>query len=271
MRVKTTVTEKKLAANRLNAKRSTGPRTERGKNVSRFNAVTTSLFARHIVIPAHDEDDADPQKQFSGLLADLQKEYRPEGASEVFCVAQMAECMWKQRRISRSEKSLVETRARQQVRSHESHRRASQLATYCFSTLEKALQEIQTTRTLSLETRTAMLRDLESLPDIGLQVPKLGASDDHGQNENGFNDQLVRAMEEDRARLFDGIGRMANLDELATTHAARVLPDADDLEQMLRYDKALQKKFDWALQRLLESQARRQRAAAAASEHARLQ
>ena len=36
---KKTLTQKTLAANRLNAKRSTGPRTERGKNYSKFNAV----------------------------------------------------------------------------------------------------------------------------------------------------------------------------------------------------------------------------------------
>ena len=34
-----TVTEKTLTANRLNAQRSTGPRTQRGKNYSKFNAV----------------------------------------------------------------------------------------------------------------------------------------------------------------------------------------------------------------------------------------
>jgi len=32
------------------------------------------------------------------------------------------------------------------------------------------------------------------------------------------------------------------------------------LDQILRYDKALQKKFDWAHQKLLESQQRRQKA-----------
>jgi hypothetical protein len=36
---KKTLTEKTLAANRLNAKHSTGPRTEQGKNNSKFNAV----------------------------------------------------------------------------------------------------------------------------------------------------------------------------------------------------------------------------------------
>jgi hypothetical protein len=106
-----TVTEKTLAANRLNAKRSTGPRTERGKNTSKFNAVTTGLFAKHVVIPSCDRDGYqngnDPEEQFSKLLEALQQEYKPEGPSEVFWVAHMAECMWKQRRVSRSERSFV--------------------------------------------------------------------------------------------------------------------------------------------------------------------
>ncbi len=49
-----TVTEKTLTANRLNAERSTGPRTDRGKNTSKFNAVRTGLFAKHVIIPLCD-------------------------------------------------------------------------------------------------------------------------------------------------------------------------------------------------------------------------
>ena len=52
MRIRKKVTEKKARANRNNGKRhSTGPRTARGKNVSRFNCVKHGLFAEHVVIP----------------------------------------------------------------------------------------------------------------------------------------------------------------------------------------------------------------------------
>ena len=37
------------------------------------------------------------------------------------------------------------------------------------------------------------------------------------------------------------------------------------MDQILRYDRALQKKFDWALQKLLESQQRRRKAQAPVS------
>jgi hypothetical protein len=47
--------------------------------------------------------------------------------------------------------------------------------------------------------------------------------------------------------------------------AARAFPQEEDMDQILRYDRALQNKFDWALQRLLESQQRRQKAQASAS------
>ena len=59
MRCTKTVTEKTLAANRLNAKRSTGPRTERGKNTSKFNAVKAGLFAKQVVIPLCDGEGSD--------------------------------------------------------------------------------------------------------------------------------------------------------------------------------------------------------------------
>ena len=84
MRCRKTVTEKKLAANRLNAKRSTGPRTEQGKNNSKFNAVKTGLFAENVVIPKCDrdcyEDDDDPCEQFAKLMDALQEDYKPEGS-----------------------------------------------------------------------------------------------------------------------------------------------------------------------------------------------
>ena len=59
MRCTKMVTERKLAANRLNAKRSTGPRTDRGKNTSKFNAAITGLFAKHVVIPLCDGEGSD--------------------------------------------------------------------------------------------------------------------------------------------------------------------------------------------------------------------
>ncbi|HKD86278.1 MAG TPA: hypothetical protein VKB58_16125 [Terriglobales bacterium] len=155
MTVRKTVTEKKLAANRQNAKRSTGPRTERGKNRSRYNAVTTGLFADHVVIPFHDADDedehngSDPYERFSKLLEALQQEYQPEGPSETFWVAQMAECMWKQRRLSRSESGMVQARSELQSRALSGNKGAADQIYAGIWSFEEAEKEIEARRPLS--------------------------------------------------------------------------------------------------------------------------
>src|SRR5207253_11310012 len=46
------VSDRKLNANRNNAKKSTGPRTKEGKLASSQNATTHSLFCKHLVLPS---------------------------------------------------------------------------------------------------------------------------------------------------------------------------------------------------------------------------
>ena len=78
------VTLKKIEANRKNAKRSTGPRTERGKSIARFNAVTLGLFARHVVIPIC--DGYKPERDFQSLLDSLHQDFQPVGFYEEWLV-----------------------------------------------------------------------------------------------------------------------------------------------------------------------------------------
>jgi len=75
MKCHRTVTEKTIEANRRNAKRSTGPQTDRGKLAARFNAVTLGLFAKHVVIPICDGHGG--EREFRKLLDDLQQEFQP--------------------------------------------------------------------------------------------------------------------------------------------------------------------------------------------------
>jgi len=50
-------TEAQVAANRLNARKSTGPRTEEGKAKVALNAVTHGLRARGVVLPGEGPDE----------------------------------------------------------------------------------------------------------------------------------------------------------------------------------------------------------------------
>lgn len=88
---------KQIAANRRNARRSTGPRTPAGKAAVRHNALKHGILARETIITHgdHPENQADLEQ----LLADLHDDCRPEGPLEELLVQQIAVCYWRLRRI----------------------------------------------------------------------------------------------------------------------------------------------------------------------------
>jgi hypothetical protein len=92
---------RQLAANRRNARRSTGPRTAAGKAVVRENALKHGFLSRHLIIEG--ESPAD----FGQLLDDLLAEYRPVGVVESGLVEQVAICLWRKARFVRAEAALV--------------------------------------------------------------------------------------------------------------------------------------------------------------------
>jgi hypothetical protein len=248
----------KLAANRLNAKRSTGPRTERGKNTSRFNAVKTGLFAENVVIPScdgKDQWDGGPKKQFARLLEALEEEYKPEGVSETYFVALMAECMWKLLRVSRSERGLV--LATTEINSSVVINKLVDSLSIKNSVLKGFLKWIETTRAESPKICEA------SIPLVHMILTKAEISlgtENESSPDGATLDQFVASLQQAKDDLERSFSYLIDPKTKADYDAARVLPREEDMDQLLRYDKALQKKYDWALQRLLESQQRRRKA-----------
>ena len=96
--------ERRMAANRANAKKSTGPRTQRGKNRSRFNAVVHGATASLSVLPG--EDPATIKRFIDRVYEDL----RPRGQAEAVLVDQYASIAWKLRRLGATEKAVVRQR-----------------------------------------------------------------------------------------------------------------------------------------------------------------
>ena len=87
-------TNAQIKANRKNAKKSTGPRTEDGKARVAKNALKHGLLARDTVLPG--EDPADFDRQLSALEADLQ----PVNSLEFELVRQIADSQWRMGRRS---------------------------------------------------------------------------------------------------------------------------------------------------------------------------
>ena len=94
-------TNAQMKANRNNAKKSTGPRTDEGKTRSAKNALKHGLLARDTVLPG--EDPADFDKQLSALEADIQ----PANSLEFELVRQIADTQWRMRRLTRLETGFL--------------------------------------------------------------------------------------------------------------------------------------------------------------------
>ena len=95
------VSRSQLEANRANAKHSTGPKTEFGKDRSKMNAVKHGLAAAGIVVL--DEDPA----EFEALRSDLKANFEPIGLLQQELVDRIAGLLWRQRRIPLLEAALI--------------------------------------------------------------------------------------------------------------------------------------------------------------------
>ena len=96
------LSEKKLAANRANAAKSTGPRSAEGKRAAAMNAVSHGLTARTPLLPG--EDTA----AFEAFVASVVRSLRPEGGLQEELALEVAAASWKLRRVGEAERVLMD-------------------------------------------------------------------------------------------------------------------------------------------------------------------
>jgi hypothetical protein len=95
----------RLEANRRNALRSTGPRTEDGKQRSRLNAVRHGLIAETVVGSLEDAED------YKAFEAAIVADYDAETAVARELVLRLASLLWRLRRANAIEADLFEIHA----------------------------------------------------------------------------------------------------------------------------------------------------------------
>jgi hypothetical protein len=88
------VSAKKLAANRTNARKSTGPCTAEGKARSSRNAVTHGIFCNDAVLPGEDE------KLFESFRHAVLLKLSPQDVVELMIVDRIVMAQWKLRRLN---------------------------------------------------------------------------------------------------------------------------------------------------------------------------
>lgn len=93
--------KRQAAANRKNAKRSTGPKTSRGKKKVSGNALKHGILSTKLILPHEDRND------FDALFNEMTQSLKPEGTMENILVEKIAANLWRQRRLMEAENALL--------------------------------------------------------------------------------------------------------------------------------------------------------------------
>ena len=95
--------------NRLNAQKSTGPRTPEGKQKSSLNALRHGLTSQFAVIPGEDHE------LYQIHLQAFLDEYDPQSVTELHLVRSLAELAWRIDRVASLEADLLRVPAEQEA------------------------------------------------------------------------------------------------------------------------------------------------------------
>jgi hypothetical protein len=167
------ISAKKLAANRANAQRSTGPRTAAGKQKSALNALAHGLRSRLSTATLVAQDE---REDFTALAQALQEELNPRTPLQHLLAERIALLTWKLRRAAAAEAKLLDDLT--QPRRHNAqeqnddatrrHQRALRRAAY-----DPAHPAPDAPNPQPLPTAAQTLADLASKPTTNNQNPWL--------------------------------------------------------------------------------------------------
>jgi hypothetical protein len=246
------VTPKTIAANRQNAQKSTGPRSEEGKANSRLNAVKHGVFASSVPIPFCDGPGC--EERFSSSITELALELKPMTPLEWYCVRKIGEYRWKADRVTRAEAASI----RSAVASCEAGslmpaisrvRKCLSEDTAAITVLTKAKEELQRKGKLKKKTQN----------EVAPLMANQSGTDSNFDIDSDFPRRLDSKISELQMRIYAG---STEAQEMPLAHVVKVmLPAGEDLDRIVRYDSYTQSKIAFALRMLWELQQRRQQRA----------
>jgi hypothetical protein len=263
-----TVSKRKLQANRENAKKSTGPKTRKGKECSRRNALKHGLFAMNSM--DFDVLHEDPE-QYQELLEGLREQYQPSGEAEELEVERVALCWWRLKRVWRYE-NVVNRVARRDFTWTELDRQDEWLkeqdkeADELIVLLQSAKKEIEDGGQISQELKQKMFmtsKGLESIwsgiegvtqeklkePEIAKLVRRLSAPD---RSSLPALQNVIRAV-----GLLEWLRKSRHDSIVEIAVGQNAIPNCEALDRILRYETTIERNLSRALDRLERLQRRR--------------
>ena len=253
---------RRIQANRKNALRSTGPKSKRGKDAAARNSLKHGLLAKSAVVlvgPAK-EDKA----EFEGLLNDLRDYFHPLGIMEELLVQEIAVSYWKERRAQLSENGEIHKQVRSAV-SDELWKEAdydggiSELLVASFGNNRRLLTSSQGLRHV-LGTLARIREEVEATGQASEESLKQLSEFCGGdwQSVAGKSEMLAELQREKErlARLKKKVERFEAEDRDAKLQRA-LLPCPNDMEMLLRYSAANERRRYRALAQLERLQRQR--------------
>jgi hypothetical protein len=239
--------ELRLKANRENAKKSTGPRTPRGKAHSRRNSLKHGLSATHgNHFLLQNENGSDYQELLEGLRADWQ----PVGDAEELEVQRIAESQWRLERAKRFETAINHRAVRDSVRQE-----LAEQYNYCSQrdkgeekfilSLQKLSDEIDAAdqpptglreKLLELSPGWEMWPLIERSAQMVLVDLQKESLAEEGPLEN--SQDLVIAMIPIAKSVIERMSAMRMRNVTAVAFDQHAVPNSDDLERLRRYETA---------------------------------
>jgi hypothetical protein len=100
-----TTSPARIAANQANALKSTGPKTDEGRNASKMNALQHGIFSSEILV--HGRHLQENHEELAKLHQRMCDDYHPVGVAEEMLVDQLVTTFWRTRRLQKAEAAEI--------------------------------------------------------------------------------------------------------------------------------------------------------------------
>ena len=115
------ISDKQVAANRRNAKKSTGPKSAEGKARSSHNAVKSGIWSSSQVITRGDGQES--QEAYNEFVEGMYEYWMPVGVAEEMLVKESADYYWRLQRTKRAEVGAIHSHTDNLDHSNLAHQR----------------------------------------------------------------------------------------------------------------------------------------------------
>lgn len=279
------ITSKRIEANRRNAQKSTGPRTAKGKAKSRMNSARHNILARQVIIQGHKITES--AGEFRSLWREYFTHFDPVGPVEEMLVNKIVTTLWRLQRVRTAESAEIALNVDGSWwrRNRETHLpqlwikwRAAGNPSYSmkesaignslledlFSGLIQAVERDGELTQQALDQFTAGLGDQSDVLSHRIKrywdnlLQNLGNLDPAALRQRN-KEEMLRFLNKESEKASLGFekcfDRESKIEE--ESRAASVLPNAETVDKILRYENALEKQLFNALAQLEHLQNRR--------------